>query len=166
MPAGETYIRFKDGMTVSSSSRYTYSGGYYTQSNSGSWVDAHKEWGVSIDSTGLSALMTPAPLKDMITNSVAIENGKRVIRGGRKLDERVVTLGINMVARTREEFLLRYANFYSNVLALGQIDIATKYQDGVVYHLDYLSCQSFGEYRQEMAKFVLRLTEANPGNRT
>lgn len=166
MPAGETYIKYQTGMTVNTSSRYNYSNGTWTQNNSGAWVDAYKEWGVSLDGTALSTLMTPAPLKDMIENSVATEHGKRVVRTGRKLNERTITLGFNLTADTKEHFLTKYGNFCTYVLALGQIDLATKYQAGVVYHLDYISCQNFGEYQREIAKFSLRVVEPNPGNRT
>lgn len=153
-------------MTVSNSSRYNYSNGTYTQSNSGVWIDAYSEWGVSLDGTALSSLMTPAPLKDMIENMVATEHGKRVVRTNRKYNEKTLNLGFNLTARTKENFLSRYSGFCSNVLALGRIDLATIYQPGVVYHLDYISCQNFGEYQREMAKFSLRVVEPNPGNRS
>jgi len=128
--------------------------------------DAFDVWGISFDSNALSTLMTPAPLKGMIENKSALEDGKRVIRTGRKLDERTVTLGFNITAVTKAAFLQQYANFCTNVLSLGKVNIRTKYQQNVVYHMDYLSCQSFGEYRQTMGKFVLRLVEPNPADRT
>ena len=143
MPAGELYIKYNN-----------------------SWKDAYTEWGVSFDSTALSTLMTPAPLKGMIENSVATEHGVRVVRADRKLDGRTITLGFNMTAQTKAAFMTRYANFCSQILANGKIDLKTAYQNDVVYHLDYLSCQSFGEYQQEMGKFALRVAEPNPGNRT
>lgn len=131
----------------------------------GTAYDAYDTWGVSMDSTALSALMTPAPLKEMIENKVATENGKRVIRTNRPLDERTLTLGINISAPNKTAFLSRYSAFCSQVLAQGRIDLSTVYQPGVVYHLDYLSCQSFGEYRQELGKFSLRVVEPDPSNR-
>lgn len=165
MPRGETYVKYHNGMTVNGASRYDYTNGAYSHNNSGDWVDVYQEWGVSLDSTALSALMTPAPLKDMIENTVATEHGKRVVSSNRKMDERTITLGINLSASTKETFLTRYGNFCSYVLFPGRIDLATKYQNGVIYHLDYLSCQNFGEYRQEIAKFSLRVLEPNPSNR-
>lgn len=166
MPKGETYIKFYTGMNVSESHRYSYSNGVYTQSNSGDWIDVYEEWGISLDSTALSSLMTPAPLKEMIENNVATEHGKRVVRTDRKTDERTISLGINMTAPTKIAFLTRYANFCAYVLLQGRIDIATRYQPGVVYRLDYISCQSFGEYQREMAKFSLRVVEPNPNDRS
>ena len=169
MPAQETFIKYNSDWTgISGSSRYAYnsSTGAFTQNNNGGWVDMYKEWGVSFDSTALSALMTPAPLKSMIENDVMTENGKRVVRTGRKLAERSVTLSFNIVANNKTNFMLKYGKFCSQVLSLGKLDIKTAYMSASTFHLDYLSCQSFGEYQQEIGKFVLRVTEPNPGNRT
>ena len=160
------YIAYHSGMAnVPTSARYNYSNGTYTRSNSGAWVDAFLAWGVSMDKSSLSNLMAPAPLKDMIENKSATENGKSVIRTGRYLDERTLTLGMNISATTQATFLSRYGYFCSQVLAYGKLDIRTKYQTGVVYHLDYLSCSQFGEFRLSMGKFVLRVVEPNPANR-
>lgn len=137
MPIGETYINGQDAYTT---------------------------WGISLDKSALSALMTPAPMKDMIENKSALENGKRVIRSGRKFDERTLTLGFNIIANSEEEFLNQYVRFCNDVLSKGGIDISTKYQPNITYHLDYVSCTQFGEYRT-MAKFSLRVIEPNPTNR-
>lgn len=169
MPAGELYIKYNSEWTgISASSRYNYNSTYgtFSQSNSGTWVDMFKEWGVSFDSTGLSMLMTPAPLKPMIENSVATEHGTRVVRDGRKLESRSITLGFNIVASTKANFFLKYGKFCTQVLGYGKLDLMSAYQAGTVYHLDYLSCQSFGEYQREIGKFSLRVVEPNPGNRT
>ena len=41
--------------------------------------DAYTTWGISMDDTSLSALMTPAPNKDLVENKSRLEHGKRVI---------------------------------------------------------------------------------------
>ena len=128
--------------------------------------DAYNAWGVSMDSSALSQIMTPAPLKEQIENRSALENGKRVFRSGRKLDERTVTVTFNISAVNESQFLDRYGRFCSDVLAIGVLDITTKYQPGVVYKFDYLSCQSFSEFRLGVGKFVLRMSEANPADRS
>ena len=167
MARGEIYVKYHNGMvSVPTSARFNYSNGTYTQSNSGQWVDAFLAWGVSMDSTALSALMTPPPLKDMIENKSAIENGKSVIRSGRKYDERTLNLGLNIIAASKSDFLEKYGYFCSQVLGYGQLDISTKYQNGVIYHLDYMSCNQFGEFCLSMGHFVLRVSESNPANRT
>ena len=137
MPKGETFINGQDAFTT---------------------------WGISLDSTALSALMAPPPMKDMIENKSATENGKSVIRSARMIDERTLTLGFNIVGSSQQDFLDKYRRFCS-VLSGGSINIQTKYQPGVVYHLDYISCNQFGEYGMTMGKFSLRVLEANPANR-
>lgn len=128
--------------------------------------DAKLQWGISLDSSALSALIAPAPLKDMIENKSALENGKRVFSSGRKWDERTLTLGFNIVASSEQDFWTKYASFCSQVLSAGRFYIETCYQSGVAYFLDYLSCQTFGEFSRTMGKFVLRVIETNPANRT
>lgn len=152
--------------SISNSARYNYSNGSFVQSNSGSYIDAFKQWGISLDGTALSALMTPAPLKEMIENNVATEHGIRVVRTGRKMASRTVNINFNISANSTATFLSRYGNFCTNVLASGKIDLMTSFQAGVVYHLDYLSCQNFAEYRLGVGKFALRVIESNPNNRT
>jgi len=167
MPARQVFILYDASMgSVSSSSRYSYSNGRFSQSSSGAWVDLYSAWGVSFDKTSLSNLMAPAPLKDMIENSVATEHGKRVVRTGRKYEERTLTLGFNIFAASESAFFTKYGNFCTQVLANGRLDLMTSFQPGVVYRLDYLSCQSFGEYCRQLGKFVLRVVEPNPGNRS
>lgn len=126
--------------------------------------DAYTTWGISLDGTGLSALMTPAPLKDRIENENALEDGKRVISTGRRYDERTLTLALNISAPTEEAFLARYASFCTE-LAKGRLVITTSFQSGVVYRFDYLSCQQFSEWQRGVGKFSLRLSEPNPTNR-
>ena len=41
--------------------------------------DAYTTWGISMDDTSLSALMTPAPNKDLVENKSRLEHGKRVM---------------------------------------------------------------------------------------
>jgi len=127
--------------------------------------DAHKTWGVFLDDTGLSTLMTPAPLKDYITNKSPLNNGKDVKPWTPKVDERDLTLVLYLVAPDRETFLSRYNAFVTDVLQAGELTLKTKYSDDV-YHLLYVSCQQFSTYRMGVGKFTLKLNEPNPLNRT
>ena len=138
MPAGELYIN-----------------GY----------DAYTTWGVSLDMTGLSALMTPAPIKGFVQNESRLEHGKRVIATQPRKASRDITLTVNMTAATEGSFLTRYAAF-CGVLQTGTLNIKTRYQAGVVYKCIYNSCQQFTELHRGIAKLVLKLTEPNPNDRT
>lgn len=131
--------------------------------------DAYTTWGISLQDGGLSALMTPAPCKAYVSNKSRLEHGARYVSENNnvslaRLDERQITLPFNMTAKTKTQFLQRYASF-CEVLKAGKLDIWTKYQPTVVYHTLYTSCTQYGQYQQEMGKFSLKLTEPNPSNR-
>ncbi len=140
--------------------------------------DAYAEWGVSLTDGGLSALMTPAGNKEYISSKSRLEHGKRVITDNARVDEREVLLPVHITAPTREAFFQRYAAFCA-VLEAGSLEIYTRYQatvtgsganevvsPTVVYRLKYLSCQQFREYGQRVAKFILRVSEPNPNDRS
>lgn len=126
--------------------------------------DAWLQWGISMDNTALSALMTPAPCKDYIENESRLENGKRILTTNIKADSRELTLQIHLTARNEDEFFSRYLSF-CNELAGGVLDIRTRYQPDVVYHTVYNSCSQFGQFMRGIATFSLKLTEPNPANR-
>lgn len=132
--------------------------------------DAYTEWGLSMDSSALSALMTPAPIKSLIENDSRLEHGKKMIttNGGTgcvRLASRDITLIFNITAKSDAEFLSRYSSFCEE-LACGTLDIGTSFQPGVVYRCVYQSCQQFSEFVLGIGKFTLRLTEPDPTDRT
>ena len=94
--------------------------------------DAYLQWGISMDDTSLSELMTPPANKAFIENESRLQHGKRVVVANPKLDQRNLTLQINLTAPTEEQFFVRYSNF-CKVLATGVLHLKTKYQPGVVY---------------------------------
>lgn len=126
--------------------------------------DAYREWGISMDDTSLSALMTPPPNKELIENKSRLEHGKRVIADNVKVDERNLTLQINLTAPTKEQFLARYLSF-CNELKKGTLNIKTKYQPDLLYRMVYVSCSQFSQFMQGIGKFSLKLNEPNPENR-
>lgn len=126
--------------------------------------DAYTTWGITIDETSLSALMTPAPNKDLIENKNRLEHGKRVINANPKKDERNLILQINLTAPDRDSFFTRYDSF-CNELDTGILEIKSKYQPFVVYRTNYISCQQFSQFMQGIGKFMLKLNEPNPKNR-
>lgn len=126
--------------------------------------DAYITWGISMDDTALSALMTPAPNKELIENKSRLEHGKRVITSNPKKDERNLTLQINLTAPDKDTFFARYYSFCKE-LDSGTLEIKTKYQPEVIYRTVYLSCQQFSQFMQGIGKFVLKLNEPNPSDR-
>lgn len=127
--------------------------------------DAYKEWGISLDDTALSALMTPVPNKEFVENKSRLEHGKRVVAANPKKDERNLTLQINLTAPDKDAFFARYDSF-CNELATGVLEIRTKYQPQILYRTIYLSCGQFSQFMQGIGKFILKLNESNPMNRT
>ena len=126
--------------------------------------DAYKTWGVSLTDSGLSALMTPAPNKDYIENKSRIEHGKSVINNSVKVDERNITLPINLTASNKNEFFSRYSSFCEE-LAKGYMEIRTSYQPNVLYSMYYLSCSQFSQFMNGIGKFSLKLNEPDPTDR-
>ena len=130
------------------------------------WKDAYTEWGLSLDQSSLSALMTPAPNKAYIENSSRLEHGKKVINNIPKVDSRSVTLAFNLTAKDENEFLRRYAKICEEILAKGYIELKTEFQEGVVYRMYYESCTQFSQFMRSIGKFSLKLSEPDPTNRS
>lgn len=135
--------------------------------------DAYRTWGVSLDPSALSALMTPPPLKPFVSNKSGAEDGKEVLGVSTdeeraffrpRLDSREITIAINLTARTEAEFLQRYNSFVDE-LTKGVIHLSTQWQAGVVYKLVYLSASQFSQLRRSVASISLRLEEPNPRDR-
>lgn len=127
--------------------------------------DAYTEWGIFLEDTALSALMTPAPLKEFISNNYRAQNGKKVIKSNPRLDERDITLPFALTAKTEAEFLTKYEKFCDEVLATGSLIIHTSFQPDVYYRCTYNSCTQFSQYMRQLAKFSLKLNEPDPTNR-
>lgn len=126
--------------------------------------DAYTTWGISMDTSSLSALMTPAPNKEFIENSSRLEHGKRVISSNPKVDARDITLTINLTAKNEQQFFDRYLSFCSE-LETGVLNIKTSFQPNVVYKMIYLSCNQFTQFMRGIASFSLKLNEPNPKDR-
>lgn len=126
--------------------------------------DAYSEWGISMDDTSLSALMTPPAVKSYITNDDRMKHGRTFLESPVYVDSRDLTLQLNLTARDESQFFKRYASF-CEILAKGRLDIETSFQQGVIYHCVYQSCSQFSQFMRGIGKFVLKITETNPNNR-
>lgn len=127
--------------------------------------DAYTEYGMSLEDGAISALLTPPSLKEFVENESRIENGKKIIVGYPVYDARDVSLAFHIVAPTKEAFFAKYQALCA-VLQKGIVKIKTKYQADTVYKFVYNSCTQFSQYSFGIAKFTLKLTEANPADRT
>ncbi len=128
--------------------------------------DAFDEWGISMDMTSLSALMTPPPSKELPENNSRRSNGKKFVSGmPRKVADRDLTLTINLSAPDESEFFARYLSFCEELKG-GALNIRTKYQPKTTYRCEYLSCNQFTQFMRGIASFSLRLNEPDPTNRS
>lgn len=127
--------------------------------------DAYITWGISMDDTSLSDLMTPPAIKAFIENESRLEHGKNIVVANPKLDARNLTLQIFLTAANEQQFFERY-NSFCKELATGELYIRTKHQPTVVYRTIYQSCSQFSQFMFGIGKFSLKLVEPNPNNRT
>lgn len=129
--------------------------------------DAYLAWGIYLDSSGVSTLMTPPPNKEYIFNTSPLVHGQMLASRDVdiKLASRDISLGLYFTAPTKETFLNRYNAFCNDILAHGKLDINVKYLPGVVFKCVYSSCSQFQEWMFGLAKFELKLTELNPMDR-
>lgn len=131
------------------------------------WKDLHEEYGVSLDETAVSKLMTPAPNKQPMENTSDLMHGKRLVRepDNVRKDERSVQLTVNIHGKSKDEFLCNYCRFCSEVLDKGYFDLYTKHNPCIIYRLTYVDCQQFSEFMFGLGKFSLTLNEPDPTNR-
>ena len=129
--------------------------------------DAYDEWGVSMEDGALAALMTPPTMKPSIVNESRLEHGKRRINRILAKEERELTLPFHLVAKSRTEYLDKYERFVSMLTSNEKITLWTSYQGAnCKYKCIYQSCTQFSQYIDGLAKFVLKLIEPNPSDRT
>ena len=103
-------------------------------------LDAFENWGISFTDKSLSTLMEPEPLKNPVENKSTTRDGKQIRKEAQpKVDERDLTLAVQLYARNRTELFSRLKAFKTE-LKKRRIVIRTKYEPGVYYRCDYQSC--------------------------
>ena len=143
--------------------------------NNGNWIDAYTNYGISLDDTAMSKIMTPAPNKSPVENKSDLEHGKRVVRStsGVKKDERNLSLTLNMTASSMATFLTNYGKFCTEILDKGFFDMYVSHQDytennqtkHVIYRLTYIDCNQYREFMFGIGKYTLNVNEPDPTNR-
>lgn len=130
--------------------------------------DARATWGVIPNTKLLAALLAPPSVKDPIQSESRLEHGTRTIipQNSVKLAKRDITLELGLTAPSLTEFYTRYKSFIEE-LTSGWLRIETpKFLPGVIFNCRYVSCTQFTNYNGRIAKFILKLEEPNPNNRT
>ncbi len=127
--------------------------------------DAFTYWGVIVRETSITALIEPEPLKKPVENKSTTEHGKRVRSEQEpKVDERTVNLAIQIKANNRADLITKLASLKTE-LKKRRVEITTKYEDNVVYRMDYQNCRQTRTLFQRLATFSLQMNEPNPNNR-
>lgn len=140
--------------------------GLYFKVNN-AWVDAHDRYGISVDATTMSKLLTPAPHKEPVQNKNMAMHGTSIQGNVNYKDVRSVSLPLYLCASTEADFLTKYELFCQQVLDTGWVHVkVVRPSKNYFYHFRYVDCQPFSEYHMEMASFTLSLEEPNPANRT
>ena len=128
-------------------------------------LDAFENWGISFTDKSLSTLMEPEPLKNPVENKSTTMDGKQIRKEAQpKVDERDLTLAVQLYARNRTELFSRLKSFKTE-LKKRRVVIRTKYEPGVYYRCDYQSCTQYTSFHRGLATFSLKLNEPNPNNR-
>lgn len=130
--------------------------------------DAFSTWKVSMDTKGLSALMTPASAKSYVEDESPLEDGTRIVddrqNGEVCINARDINLTMHIKGKSKDEFFNNYLSFCQE-LKKGYLEIKTKYQPDITYKCWYANCSQFTEYNGELAMFTLKLREPNPTDR-
>lgn len=129
--------------------------------------DARSEWGLVFNTKLTDALLLPASTKSPIQSESRLEHGTRTIipEGSVKLSKRDITLEIGITAKDRATFLSRHEAFMEE-LQKGWLEIITRHIPGKVFRCRYVSCSQFTNYNGRIAKYILKLEEPNPNNRS
>ena len=130
--------------------------------------DARTTWGIVPNTKLMASLLAPPATKNPIQSESRKEHGTRTIipAGSVKLAKREFTLEVGLIARNLTEFHARLTGFIEE-LTSGWLRIAApRLIPGVVFNCRYMSCTQFTNYNGRIAKFILKLEEPNPKNRT
>lgn len=123
-------------------------------------------FGITLVKGWREALLTPAPVKDYVTNDSRLEHGQSIIATPKyaKKDKRDVSISFFLEGKTEEEYLQRYENFLDKIAYSGEFCLKVP-QLKRIFKLVYSQCSQFGDYGLKRGKFVLKLTEYNPDDR-
>ncbi len=129
--------------------------------------DAKATWGLVVNTKFSDALLLPASTKSPIQSESRLEHGTRTILppGSVKMSKRDITLEIGLTAPDRATFLSRYESLTEEFLS-GWLEIRSSLIPGKVFRCRYVSCTQFTNYNGRIAKYILKLEEPNPMNRS
>lgn len=118
-------------------------------------------YGAFLEESSLSALLTPAPMKDNPIDDSPLYHGARYDSATPRRNKREITLVIGFKAQSFSAFITNYNAFCTDILANQYFSLEV---DGVgTYNLLYKSCTQVEEWAKSgIAKFSLKVIEPNP----
>lgn len=127
------------------------------------YTDAYTTYGVWLES--ISPFRQFAPLKERTENKSPLRNGKEVDPTPPMVDERDITLTMCIEASSESQFETRLDAFEA-VLRSGPLELRIPTHNSKVYRVNYVSCTQFTEFNGRLGKFILKLNEPNPADRS
>lgn len=124
------------------------------------------EYGVTLTRGWREALLTPAGIKELVTNDNRLEHGISVVATGNyiKKDKRDVSISFFLEGETQADYLGKYEKFLSRIAYGGEFCLKVPCIKRV-FKLVYSSCSKYGDYGLLKGNFTLKLTEYNPNDR-
>ncbi len=124
------------------------------------------EYGITLVRGWREALLTPAPVKDYVTNDSRTEDGIAVLATPVycKQNKRDISLSFFLEGDSESDYIGKYQNFLSKIAYQGQICLKVP-QLKTVYKFVYSSCSSYGDYGLKRGNFTIKFTEYDPTDR-
>lgn len=128
--------------------------------------DAFDTWGVNMGDNFLNVLLTPPPVKQYCENKSRLEDGKRVILGNKKEDERDMTLTFTIQGASQNDYISKYRAFMIE-MSSGLVSINVPALGADVYHVYYKNAVSYAmNIERTFSKISMKVCEPNPAERT
>lgn len=117
-------------------------------------------YGAFLEESSLSALLTPAPMKDNPTDDSPLYHGARYDSATPRRNKREITLVIGFKAKDFETFLSNYGAFCTDILSNQYFTLTC---EAGTFNLLYKACTQVEEWSKSgVAKFSLKVIEPNP----
>lgn len=129
------------------------------------YVDLN-EFGVTLTQGWREALLTPAPVKDYVSNDSRIEHGVNMIATPEcaKLNKRNVDIPFFLEGHSTEDYLEKLESFFEKIAYSGEFCMKVPCLKRV-FKFVYSQCSKFGDYGLKKGNFTLKLIEPNPKDR-
>lgn len=124
------------------------------------------DYGITLIRGWREALLTPASVKEFVTNDSRLENGVSVIASPKyvKLNKRDVSISFFLEGSSEEDYLEKLEKFLDKIAYSGQFCLKVPCMKRV-FKLVYSQCSKYGDYGLKRSNFTLKLTEYDPTDR-